>query len=40
MDRRRRLRWGLSFLMLLALLALGVVWSVNAGSLEIRRAHV
>ena len=40
MDRRRRLRWGLSFLMLLALLALGVVWSVNAGSLDLSHGQV
>ena len=40
MDRRRRLRWGLSFLMLLALLALGVVWSVNAGSLDLSPGQV
>ena len=40
MDRRRRLRWGLSFLMLLALLVLGVVWSVNAGSLDLSHGQV
>ena len=40
MDRRRRLRWGLSFLMLLALLALGGVWSVNAGSLDLSPGQV
>lgn len=40
MDRPRHVRWCLSFLVLLILLAAGAVWGVNAGSLDLSPGQV